>query len=215
MELTLDAVEVRVLGALVEKEITTPEYYPLTLNALVNACNQKTNREPVVSYEEDTVEAALERLRYRRLTAVITGAGLRVPKHRQLFGEALNLGRREIALLCVLMLRDRQTSGELRDRTERMHSFTDIPEVEACLARLMEYEPKPLVAKLPRQPGEKEPRYAHLLSGAPMLEQPGTVAAEPITRADRLAQVESEVAAMRQEIAELRSEFAELKKQWE
>lgn len=113
------------------------------------------------------------------------------------------------------MLRDRQTSGELRDRTERMHSFTDIPEVEACLARLMEYEPEPLVAKLPRQPGEKEPRYVHLLSGAPMLEQPGAVAPEPITRTDRLAQVESEVAAMRQEIAELRSEFAELKKQWE
>ena len=204
------------LGALIEKEITTPEYYPLTLNALVNACNQKTNRDPVVNYGEECVEAALESLRHRRLAATITGAGIRAPKHRQLFGEALNLGRREIAVLCVLMLRGRQTTGELRDRTERMHPFADIPEVESCLARLIEHEPEPLAVKLPRQPGEKEPRYAHLLSGAPVLEQQ-SYAAAPVTgsTSERVSQLESEMAGLRQELADLQSQFADFRKQWE
>lgn len=165
MDFTLDAVEVRVLGSLIEKEIATPEYYPLTLNALVNACNQKQNREPVVNFDEDTVDAALESLRQKRLAATVTGAGIRVPKHRELLTEALNLGRRELALICVLMLRGQQTAGELRDRAGRLHEFTDLEEVDSVLERLIERQPDPLVKRLPRQPGTKEPRYAHLLSG--------------------------------------------------
>lgn len=133
----LDAEEVRVLACLLEKEITTPEYYPLTLNALVNACNQRSNRDPVVVYDEDQVSAALDRLRHRGLSFILTGAGMRVPKFGHRFQEALNLGRRELALLCELMLRGPQTLGELRARAERMHAFSDLEEVEGCLRGLM------------------------------------------------------------------------------
>ena len=153
----LHPTEVRVLGALVEKEITTPEYYPLTLNALVNACNQKSSREPVVNYGEDTVSQALTLLRNKGLGVRITGAGHRVEKHGHTLGEKLNLGRREMALLCVLMLRGPQTVGELRGRTERMHDFGDLEEVERCLEALAARYP-PLtdyarfLGKLPRRP---------------------------------------------------------------
>lgn len=153
---TLDAAEVRVLGSLLEKDLATPEYYPMSLNAVVLACNQKNNRNPVVSYGEDTVERALESLRRKRLAAVITGAGMRVPKYRHLIGEELNLGRRELAVLAVLLLRGPQTIGELRDRTERMHAFTDASEVESVLERLMGWGEQPLAVRLPRAPGTKE-----------------------------------------------------------
>jgi len=143
----LHPTEVRVLGALVEKEITTPEYYPLTLNALVNACNQKSSREPVVNYGEDTVSQALTLLRNKGLSLRITGAGHRVEKYGHTLGEKLNLGRREVALLCVLMLRGPQTVGELRGRTERMHNFEDLEEVERCLEALAARDPDPLVKK--------------------------------------------------------------------
>jgi len=143
----LQPTEVRVLGALVEKEITTPEYYPLTLNALVNACNQKSSREPVVNYGEDTVSQALTLLRNKGLSLRITGAGHRVEKYGHTLGEKLNLGRREVALLCVLMLRGPQTVGELRGRTERMHNFEDLEEVERCLEALAARDPDPLVKK--------------------------------------------------------------------
>ncbi len=192
----LDPIEVRVLGALLEKEITTPEYYPLTLNALVNACNQRSNRDPVVNYDDETVEDSLESLRAKRLASTVTGAGIRVPKHRELLSEALNLGRRELALVCVLMLRGYQTPGELRDRVERMYSFSDLEEVETCLQHLIEREPEPLVARLPRRPGEKESRYAHLLSGAPAGEpEPSAAAAAPPGRpsGERLTALEAEV----------------------
>ena len=161
MDWQLDAAELRVLGALLEKEIATPEYYPLSLNALVNACNQKSNRDPVVAYDEDTVETALDNLRRKGLAVRITGDG-RVPKHGQRFTEVLNLGRPETALLCVLMLRGPQTPGELRGRSERLYSFDDIGAVENALNRLAE---SGMVKKLARQAGFRESRYAHLLLG--------------------------------------------------
>src|SRR4029077_19733002 len=145
VNILLNEIECRVLGSLIEKEITTPEYYPLTLNALVNACNQKSSSEPVVSYGEDTVSEALAQWRNKGLGLRITGAGHRVEKYGHTLGEKLNLGRREMALLCVLMLRGPQTVGELRGRTERMHNFEDLEEVERCLEALAARDPDPLV----------------------------------------------------------------------
>ncbi len=153
----LDAVEARVLGCLIEKEITTPEYYPLTLNALINACNQKSNRDPVVTYEEDDVAEALDRLRHKQLVMTLTGGGNRVPKYGHRLQERLNLGRREVALLCELLVRGPQTVGELRDRAGRMHRFTDSDEVERCLRALSERAEQPFVRVLPKLPGTKEP----------------------------------------------------------
>lgn len=218
VDFVLNAEEVRVLGSLIEKEIATPEYYPMTLNALVNACNQKSSRDPVVEYDEDTVERALEGLRAKKLAATITGPGLRVAKHRELFSEALNPGRRELAILCVLMLRGPQTTGELRDRAGRLYSFSDTEELEACLERLMDRDP-PLVARLSRRPGTKEPRYAHLLSGT--VEAAGPAPAEapapaPPPRAadNRVAALENEVARLREDLEALRREFAEFRSQF-
>ncbi|HBY58327.1 MAG TPA: DUF480 domain-containing protein, partial [Solibacterales bacterium] len=164
MELLLDPIELRVLGALIEKDVATPEYYPLTVNALLNACNQKTNREPVTGFSEDDVAGALERLRRKGLAFELSGAGHRVPKHGQRLTEALNLGRRELALLCELMLRGPQTPGELRSRAERLHDFSDLEEVESVLRKLSETEP-PRVVLLAREPGMREARWAHLLGG--------------------------------------------------
>src|SRR3954464_1261224 len=174
MDFQLDAVEARVLGALLEKEIATPEYYPLSLNALVNACNQKSNREPVVSYDEDTVEVALEGLRTKGLALGGTGRDSRVPKHAQRFTERFNFGRREAAVLCVLLLRGPQTTGELRGRSERLYTFDDLEAVESTLHRLSEMG---FTKQLPRQPGTKEPRWAHLLAGDVEVEE---VAAAPV-----------------------------------
>jgi uncharacterized protein YceH (UPF0502 family) len=204
--------EARVLGALIEKEITTPEYYPLSLNALVNACNQKSNRDPVVGYDDDTVEDALERLRAKGLAVRITGPGTRVPKHGHRFAEKFNFGRRELAILCELMLRGPQTVGELRNRSERMHRFDDLDEVETILQRLAEHEPAPLVMRLARQPGEKEARWAQLLSGEPPA--PANIDA-PAPRADRMAELEAEVTRLREEVASLRAQFADFRKQFE
>ncbi|HLJ13051.1 MAG TPA: YceH family protein [Bryobacteraceae bacterium] len=209
----LSASEVRVLGSLLEKEITTPEYYPLTLNALLNACNQKSNRDPVVSYDEDTVATALDSLRAKHLAVVVSGSGHRVEKYGHRFSEVLNLGRRELALLCVLMLRGRQTVGELKDRSERLHNFTDLEEVESCLRGLMEREP-PLVTKLAKAPGTKEPRYAHLLSGNVADEQEAELP-RPTPREDRITAIEAEVAQLRAEIDRLRQTFDEFRKQFE
>lgn len=211
METNLDAAEVRVLGCLVEKEITTPEYYPLTLNALVHACNQKNNRDPVVSYDERAVEEALDRLRGRGLAYELTGGGNRVPKYGHRIVEALNLGRREVAILCVLMLRGAQTVGEIRDRSERMHSFSDLDEVQAVLARLGESDP-PLAVQLPKLPGTKEPRYAHLLSGPVDASAPPPA---PERREDRLEALEAEVVRLREAVEELQRQFGEFRKQFE
>jgi uncharacterized protein YceH (UPF0502 family) len=213
MDLALDFDEVRVLGALLEKEVTTPEYYPLSLNALLNACNQKSNRDPVVHFDEETVERVLYTLRDKGLLLNITGAGSRVPKYGHRLSEKLNLGRRELAILCELMLRGPQTLGELRTRAERMHHFDDISEVETVLDRMSE-----LVTKLPRRPGEKEARYAHLLSGAPDVSTPAPEQAVDSTappRADRIAALEAEVAHLRQELEDLKQQFAGFQKQFE
>jgi len=207
---SLDPVEVRVLGSLMEKEATTPEYYPLSLNALVNACNQKSNREPVVDYDDDTVADALARLREKHFSLTITG-GSRVHKYQQRISETLNLGRRESAILCVLFLRGPQTLGEIKDRSERMFSFTDLAETELVLEKLASWPGGALVTKLPRLPGQKEARYMHLLSGEPDLE---SLAAEPSSLASVGAQP-SRVAQLEEELRELRAEFNELKRRFE
>lgn len=211
MALLLDASEVRVLGSLMEKEATTPEYYPLSLNALVNACNQKSNRDPVVSYDEDTVMDALDRLREKRLSLTITGNG-RVHKYAQRISETWNLGRRESAVLCVLFLRGPQTLGEIKDRGERMHTFADLAETEAVLEKLAAWPDGALVRKLPRQPGQKEQRYVHLLSGEPDVESyaEGSAAAPAPTRVEKL---ENDLTALRSEFDELKRRFDQLEGQ--
>lgn len=201
------------LGALIEKEITTPEYYPLSLNALVNACNQKSNRDPVVSYDDESVQDAFDTLRHKGLLTVVTGAGSRVPKFAHRFAEKLNLGRRETAILCELMLRGPQTVGEIRTRTERLHRFQDLDEVESLLGRMAQF-----AVKLPRRAGEKECRYAHLLSGTPTAaEDPGDsgAAITASVRPDRMAALEDEVATLSLELAELKRLFAQFRKQFE
>jgi uncharacterized protein YceH (UPF0502 family) len=202
---TLHPVELRVLGALLEKDITTPEYYPLTLNALVNACNQKSSRDPIVDYDEDTVLQALTLLREKGLALKITGAGHRVEKYSHRLGESLNLGRREIALLCVLMLRGPQTVGELRGRTERMHDFADLDEVERCLESLAVREPEPLVARASRG------RWVQLLGGTP--EASPEADAIPL-REDRTA-LEERVAALEREVETLKQQFEGFRRQFE
>lgn len=211
MDWQLDAPEARVLGALLEKEIATPEYYPLSLNALVNACNQKSNREPVVSYDEDTVEVALAGLRAKGLAVRITGES-RVPKHGQRFTENLNLGRREAALICLLLLRGPQTVGELRGRSDRLYSFDGLEAVESTIQRLSEAG---LVKKLPRIAGFRESRYAHLLSGDVAFEE-GAPESAPSRAAERDDHAVAErVAALEQELAQLRREFEDFRGRFE
>lgn len=207
----LDAVEARVLGALVEKEITTPEYYPLTLNALVNACNQKSNREPTVSYDEELVADALASLKEKKLSFTLTGVGMRVPKFGHRMVETMNLGRREMAILCELLNRGPQTVGELRTRGERMHKFSDLDEVESCLRGLAEREP-PFVMRLERQAGMKEPRWAHLFSGE--VHDLPAVASEPV-RGDRVAALEYELNQLRDRIQFLEQQFHDFQKKFE
>lgn len=207
----LDPVEVRVLGALLEKEATTPEYYPLSLNALVNACNQKSNRDPVVNYDEDTVYDAVDRLREKKLALTITGSG-RVNKYSQRISETLNLGRRELAVLCTLLLRGPQTLGEIKDRSERMFPFTDLAEAETVLEKLADAPGGGLVRKLARQPGQKEARYSHLLSGEPAESavEPGSMPAPPQSK---IAQLEGELSQLRSELNELKRRFEALESQ--
>jgi len=199
MDLQLDAAETRVLGSLLEKEIATPDYYPLSLNALMNACNQKSNREPVVSFDEATVENALSGLRAKGVATRIIGGDSRVPKHGQRFTERFNLGRREAALLCVLMLRGPQTAGELRGRSERLYNFDDLEGVETTLHHLSEMG---FVKELPRLPGSREPRHAHLLSG-----EPETIAPEAPPPAEGTASLSERVAALEQKLDQLSREF--------
>jgi hypothetical protein len=209
----LSDVEVRVLGALVEKDITTPDYYPLSLNALVNACNQKNNREPVMALNEDAVRAALESLQGQRLAGPASGADSRVTKYEHRLQEVFNFDRRETAILCVLMLRGAQTPGELRGRTERMYRFEELEDVVATLEKLSQREPA-LAAVLPRQPGTKESRYVHLLAGKP--EGAAAVASAPMGEgSDRVERLEAEVAELRKEVGEIREQLAGLRKQWE
>ena len=212
----LSSAEARVLGALVEKEITTPDYYPLTLNALINASNQRSNREPVMDLDEDDMRQALHGLENKGLAGRARSADGRVTKYEHWLGEAFNFGRAETALICVLLLRGPQTPGELRSRTERMHRFEEISDVLAGLQKLMEREPS-LVAVLPRQPGTKEARYAHLLSGPlESIQMPASavpvpnIAATTPEQDDRIAQLEATVAELQREVAAIREKIDNL-----
>ena len=219
MDQILTQVEVRVLGSLIEKEITTPEYYPLTLNALTNACNQISNRDPVVSFEEKTVARAIESLREKKLAWMVTGVG-RVPKYEHRFTEELQLAEQEVAVLCVLMLRGPQTVGEIRGRTGRLYEFKELEEVELTLQALLSAQP-PLVVRLPRQPGTKESRYAHLLAGQVHLEEREvTPRLEPATievrqENERMTRLEADLAQLRAEIQDLKQQFFAFKTQFE
>ena len=212
-ELHLSQVEIRVLGSLIEKDITTPDYYPLSLNALVNACNQKNNREPVMTLDEESVRRALTSLQEKRMAGPAGGADSRVTKYEHRLQEVFNFDRREIAVICVLLLRGPQTPGELRGRTERMYRFEALEDVETTLQRLMEREP-PLVAVLPRQPGTKESRYVHLFAEDtfPPIESPhGSIAAARSGHSDdqRIGALETEVSSLRREVEELRRQLAD------
>ena len=216
MNIVLNPAEARVLGSLVEKDITTPDYYPLSLNALINACNQKNNREPVTNFDEETVRLALRNLSDKQLAGMARGAEGRVAKYEHRLQEVYNFTRPETAILCVLLLRGPQTPGELRGRTERMHRFEDLDEVLSGLQQLIRREP-PLAKALGRRPGTKEIRYAHLLSGdVEAWEPPAETASSSYSAdAERLIQLEEQVAALRSEVAELKQQMAEFKKQFE
>ena len=225
MDAPLTDVDVRILGSLIEKELTTPDYYPLSLNALTNACNQTSNREPVVHYDEDTVGRAIEGLRKRSLVRVVQQSGSRVSKYRHLVNETLGLVTRQTAVLSVLMLRGPQTVGELRTRTERLVRFESLEEVETVLEQLMERTPDPIAVRLPRQPGQKEVRYAHLLAGEVTYEAPpDRPAHSPAAHApraaaeggpDRVAALEQAVEELRREVTDLRAQLEEFRKQFE
>jgi uncharacterized protein len=213
----LDQNEVRVLGSLVEKEITTPDYYPLSLNALVHACNQKSNRDPVMDLDEGAVRKALDGLERHGLAGAISTVESRVTKYEHRLQGAFNFDRRETAVLTVLLLRGPQTPGELRARTERMHPFVDLDEILGALRRLMERQP-PLVKMLARQPGTKEARYAHLLSGDVDSWQPqgeSDISAEGISHPDRIARLETQVASLRSEVEQLKRQLEDFLKQFE
>jgi uncharacterized protein YceH (UPF0502 family) len=218
VNLLLNEVECRVLGSLIEKEITTPEYYPLSLNALVNACNQKSNREPVMNLDEAAVCQALHTLDGQSLVRSVSALDSRVTKYEHRLQEAFNFYRHEIAILCVLLLRGPQTPGELRGRAERMHAFDDLSAVQSSLQHLMKREP-PLVKILPRQPGTKEARYAHLLSGDVVepetKSEPAPQLATHPADDDHVKQLEREIAALKEDIADLKQQFATFRKQFE
>ena len=226
----LTEIEARVLGSLIEKDITTPDYYPLSLNALVNACNQKNNRDPVMTLDEASVRQALTTLQQKRMAGPAGGADSRVPKYEHRLQEVFNFDRREIAVVCVLLLRGAQTPGELRGRTERMYHFEGLEDVVSTLDRLAQRE-TPLVCILARQPGTKEYRYMHLFSGEPLeptviraaverdanLSASASDAAVPSTPppALRLASLEEQVATLRAELTEVQQQLAAFRKQFE
>jgi len=216
LNIVLNDVEARVLGALIEKDITTPDYYPLSLNALVNACSQKNNRDPVMSLNEDAVRQALASLQEKRLAGPASGADSRVTKYEHREQEVFNFTRGETAIFCVLLLRGPQTPGELRGRGERLHRFETLEDVQSTLQRLMQREP-PLVGMLARQPGTKEARYRHLLSGANK-EDDAKYAAPVVTEAgsdDRVTHLEQDVAELHKAVADLQEQFAAFRKQFE
>jgi len=215
---TLNEYELRALGALVEKQIATPDYYPMTLNALVNACNQKNHRDPVVSYDETIVARALDSLREKNLAYVFHGSEARAPKYGHLFPKAFDLSEAEIPLMCVLILRGPQTSGELRSRSQHLRSFESLAEVETLLQGLS-LRDEPLIVRLPRLPGSRESRFAHLLGGpveTPQTEAPprqATSIQQAQAENDKIAKLEEEVASLRRELNELRQQFAEFRRE--
>ena len=219
MDWQLDAAEARVLGSLLEKEITTPDYYPLSLNALVNACNQKSNRDPVMTLEEQDVVRALDALRLKQLVLVSADGG-RVPKYRHILAEGMQLLAPELALLSELLLRGPQTLGELRTRAERMSPFSDLQAVEEVLRELIERE-EPLVTRMARQANRKEARYAQLFSGEPEASAeektppPEAARQRVMAENDRISRIEGELASLREEVAGLRLVVEEFKRQFE
>lgn len=224
MEFILTPVEVRVLGSLIEKQITTPEYYPLSLNALVNACNQKSNREPVMQLDEDAARSALRSLNDKGFAGPADTSDSRVTKYEHRLAEAFNFDRREAAVLCVLLLRGPQTPGEIRTRTDRMHHFDDLSAVQSALNMLMRRDP-PVVAQLPRQPETKEARFAHLFAGeieAETAPAARTGAAAPVAEpnptsfpGDRVSELQRSVEELRAEVDELRRQFDSFRKQFQ
>jgi hypothetical protein len=225
----LTEIETRVLGALIEKDITTPDYYPLSLNALVNACNQKNNRDPVMTLDEAAVRDALASLQEKRMAGPASGADSRVTKFEHRLQEVFNFDRREIAVICVLLLRGPQTPGELRGRTERMYHFEALEDVVSTLDRLAQREPS-LARVLPRQPGTKESRYTHLFSGEPPMSAedadvgraelnvaraPSPATAGATSLSDRVRTLEEEVSRLRQELSEVQQQLATFRKQFE
>ena len=218
MNLVLSEVEARVLGCLVEKEITTPEYYPLSLNALLHACNQKSNRDPLMTLDEDAVRQALRALGEQALARSTSAADSRVAKYEHRLAEMFNFTRPETAILCELLLRGPQTPGELRSRAERMHPFEDLSVVHTTLKHLMEREP-PLVKVLPRQAGNKEARYSHLLCGDVEVREAPPVKESALTSGtadkERISQLESELSDLHKEVSDLKRQFADFRKQFE
>ena len=220
MDIVLSDVEARILGCLIEKEKTTPDYYPLTLKALTNACNQKSNRDPVVSYEETTVVRGLDSLQKQGLIEKIYKADSRVPKYRHISDEKLGLSRKKVTVICVLMLRGPQTAGEVRGRSERLYKFEGLNEVEDVLNELISSD-EPLVVKLPRQAGRKERRYMHLLSGETKMQEfdvsvPEEAATQQVqAENERIEKLEHELSGLRKEFNELKDEFIHLKSQFE
>jgi uncharacterized protein YceH (UPF0502 family) len=217
----LTEIETRVLGSLIEKDITTPDYYPLSLNALVNASNQKNNRDPVMTLDESAVRDALATLQEKRLAGPASGADSRVTKYEHLLQEVFNFDRREIAVVCVLLLRGPQTPGELRGRTDRMYHFEALDDVVSTLDRLAQREP-PLAAILPRQPGTKESRYMHLFSGEAPEPSVGagdspahSATSSTASAIERIARLEQEVSVLRQELSEVHTQLANFRKQFE
>ena len=215
----LTPTEVRVLGSLIEKQITTPEYYPLTLNSLTAACNQKNNRNPVTALAESEVDEALYSLREKNLAYVFHGSTSRVPKYKHVAPENLQLNPGELAAMCVLMLSGPQTVGEIRTRGYRLYEFTGLEEVEETLRALIARDPEPFVMKLPRQAGQKEARFAQLLSGEPNVEAGEAPSPERTTRrtsdGDRVAKLEEQVQTLTEQVENLSAQFAEFKKQFE
>ena len=212
----IDAAGVRVLGSLIEKEATTPDNYPLTLNALTSACNQSSNRDPVMSLEEGEVARALDELKRRKLVNEVYRSDSRAKRYRHVLSESLSLHTAETAVMGVLMLRGPQTTGEIRTRTARIFEFIDLAHVEITLQALMSLDP-PLVTQLPRRPGQKEVRYAHLLSGEPEdVYMPDAEVATPrVSQPSRVDALEAEVAALRAEVAELKEKFEEFRQQFQ
>lgn len=217
----LNDVEIRVLGSLVEKQLTTPEYYPLTLHALTVACNQKNNRNPVTAYDENTVAQALESLREKSLTYVFHGSSSRGPKYKHVMPEVMHLSPPEVAVMGALMLRGPQTMGELRGNASRFHEFPRLEEVETTLNALISKEPEAMVVRLPRQPGQKDARFVHLLSGAPSPEFLTEVDAQSKTsqprrgESDKVEKLEQEIEGLKEEFRILQQQFEEFKKQFE
>ena len=214
MSTILTDIETRVLGSLIEKQVTTPEYYPLTLNALTLACNQKNNRYPVTSYTENQVSEAVERLREKNLAYVFYGSTSRVPKYKHVVPEVMHLSHSEVALMCVLMLRGAQTLGELRGNAARLHDFSGLEEVEQTLNGLISRD-EPMVARLPRQPGQKEGRFSHLLSGEINLEALAESERAAASAPSRRAGLEEKVEALAAEVEKLKEQFEQFRKQFE